>query len=197
MSAESRNEDARLVALAQAGDREAFGQLVENHSRSLFALAFRVTGNEADADEVVQETFLRAFRSLKNFESRSNLGTWLYRIAMNCALDQKDREKWDPKYAVAISEDPDPKENQVQLQARQPDQEQQIFSGQIQKKIGEAMSQLTKTERAAFTMRHLEGRSIDEICSTLGLKTNAAKNSIFRAVQKMRTALGPMMAVAR
>src|SRR4051812_20288516 len=108
MNAEGRIEDTRLVSLAQAGDREAFGQIVQKHSRSLFALAFRVSGNEADADEVVQETFLRAFRGLKNFESRSNLGTWLYRIAMNCALDQKDREKWNPKHAVAISEDPDP-----------------------------------------------------------------------------------------
>src|SRR2546428_13367474 len=79
--------DAERVAQALAGDRDAFRVLVEHHSRSIFRLAYRMTGNEHDAEDVVQETFLRAYRRLNRFESRSDFGTWLYRIAVNCALD--------------------------------------------------------------------------------------------------------------
>ena len=75
------------VALARAGDPGAFRQLVERHSRSIFRLAFRMTGNEQDAEDVVQETFLKLHRNLDKFEDRSSLGTWIYRIATNCAFD--------------------------------------------------------------------------------------------------------------
>src|SRR5258708_14925170 len=74
-------------ARARQGDREAFRALVERHSRSVFRLAYRMTGNEQDAEDVVQESFLRAYRQLGRFESRANFGTWLYRIVANCSVD--------------------------------------------------------------------------------------------------------------
>lgn len=185
-------QDAALVAQTLAGDRDAYGLLVQRHSRSLFALAYRVTGNQDDADEVVQETFLRAYRSLSRFEQRSNFGTWLYRITMNCAIDLKQKRK--PEIAsVQVAEDPEPGEQQVQLASSSPSQEQTMFGTQIREKVTQAMKLLSKTERAAFVMRHLEGRSIEEIASVLGQKPNATKNSIFRAVQKMRQELGPLV----
>ena len=79
--------DAAAVARAQAGDKDGFRSLVERHSRSVFRLAYRLTGNEHDADDVVQETFLRAYKQLDHFESRASFGTWVYRIAANCSLD--------------------------------------------------------------------------------------------------------------
>ena len=78
---------AAALARARRGDGEAFRELVERHSRSVFRLAFRMTGNEHDAEDVVQESFLRAYRQLSRFESRANFGTWLYRITANCAVD--------------------------------------------------------------------------------------------------------------
>src|ERR1700747_924358 len=81
------SEAAAVLARARQGDSDAFRALVERHSRSVFRLAFRMTGNEQDAEDVVQESFLRAYRQLGRFESRGNLGTWLYRIAANCAVD--------------------------------------------------------------------------------------------------------------
>ena len=86
--------DAGAVARARAGDREAFQALVERHSRNVFRLAFRMTGNEEDADDVVQETFLKAYRSLPGFAGRSQFSTWLHRIAANCALDLMRRRPW-------------------------------------------------------------------------------------------------------
>jgi RNA polymerase sigma-70 factor (ECF subfamily) len=194
MHQERRSEDAAAVAQVLAGDREAYAFLVQRHSRSIFGIACRVTGNEQDAEEVVQETFLRAYKNLSRFEQRANFGTWLYRIAMNCALDHKEmRDRKHPAYGAQISEDPEPGENEIQVASTDPGQEQLIFGAQVKKRIGEAMLLLSKTERAAFVMRHLEGRSIEEISGVLGIKTNAAKNCIFRAVQKMRQELGPLV----
>src|ERR671938_1542565 len=72
---------------ARQGDSDAFRVLVEQHSRTVFRLAYRITGNEQDAEDVVQESFLRAYRQLGRFEARANFGTWLYRIVANCSVD--------------------------------------------------------------------------------------------------------------
>src|SRR5256886_15716573 len=80
-------EAAAVLARARQGDSDAFRALVETHSRQVFRLAFRMTGNEQDAEDVVQESFLRAYRQLGRFESRANFGTWLYRIVSNCSVD--------------------------------------------------------------------------------------------------------------
>src|SRR5215212_1228919 len=80
-------EAAAVLARARQGDSEAFRELVERHSRSIFRLAFRMTGNEQDAEDLVQETFLRAYKQLHRFDGRAAFGTWLYRIAANCSLD--------------------------------------------------------------------------------------------------------------
>src|SRR5712691_4214727 len=79
--------DETAVARARAGDTDAFRVLVERHSRALFRLAFRMTGNEQDSEDVVQESFLRAYKQLGKFDERATFGTWLYRIAMNYSLD--------------------------------------------------------------------------------------------------------------
>ena len=80
-------DDAAAVAQARGGDEEAFRVLVERHGRSIYRLAYRMTGRPEDAEDVVQETFVRAYRQLSRFEARSNFATWLYRIGFNCAID--------------------------------------------------------------------------------------------------------------
>src|SRR6476469_1587702 len=80
-------EAAAVLARARQGDSDAFRALVERHSRSVFRLAFRMTGNEQDAEDVVQESFIKAYRQLGRFQTRANFGTWLYRIVANCAVD--------------------------------------------------------------------------------------------------------------
>src|SRR5438874_12839218 len=111
-------EAAAVLARARQGDSDAFRALVERHSRSVFRLAYRMTGNEQDAEDVVQESFLRAYRQLGRFEARANFGTWLYRIVANCAVDlmrtrwrrheQKDRETGDGWMETAAAELPGP-----------------------------------------------------------------------------------------
>lgn len=184
--------DAAIVAQVLAGDRDAFRVLVERHSRSIFRVVYRMTGNQQDTEEIVQETLLRAYKSLERFELRANFSTWLYRIAVNRTLDFLNTRKAQMhKDAYQIADNPDAKEKQVQLPAANPGPDRLLLSAEMKRKIAGAMGLLTPAERVAFTMRHMEGRSIEEISQALDLKVNAAKNSVFRAVQKLRQQLEP------
>ncbi len=182
--------DAAMVAQAVAGDRDAFRVLVERHSRTAFRVAYRMTGNEHDAEEVVQEALLRAYRRLAGFESRSNFGTWLYRIAVNCALDHvRARQRHTEQ---RVEPDPELPDLMDALPSADPAPDRLAENEQLRSRVAAAMRELTPVERAAFTLRHFEGCSIEEIGRALGLRTSATKNSIFRAVQKLRRALAPL-----
>src|ERR1700681_3860062 len=101
--------DLAFVAKARGGDTDAFRVLVERHSRPLFRLAFRMTGNQQDAEDVVQDSFLRAYRQLGKFDERASFGTWLYRIAANCSLDMmRARKRRSERLAPADPEMDDP-----------------------------------------------------------------------------------------
>src|SRR5437899_8283571 len=183
------------VARARAGDADAFRVLVERHGRALFGLAFRMTGNEQDAEDVVQESLLRAYRQLGKFDERSSFGTWLYRIAVNCSLDvvraRKRRSELSPP---ADEELDDPVEA---LPAPDPAPDRIAMSGQARGRIAAAMSLLSVWERTAFVLRHFEGMCIDEVSRVLGCQPAAARHSVFRAVQKLRRALEPLVGTAK
>ena len=190
--------DAAVVAQVLAGDKDAFRLLVDRHSRSIFHVTFRMTGNQQDAEELVQETFLRAYKALARFELRSNFSTWLYRIAVNRTLDFLSVKKMQNKDTYQIVDEPDPEEGrQIQLSSDKPGPDRMVLSSEMKSKVAQSMSLLTPVERIAFTMRHMEGRSIDEIGETLKLNTSAAKNSIFRAVKKLRQQLEVYASPAR
>jgi RNA polymerase sigma-70 factor (ECF subfamily) len=182
------SESAAVLARARQGDSEAFRVLVERHSRNAFRLAHRLTGNEQDAEDVVQESFIRAYRQLGRFESRANFGTWLYRIVANCSVDliRVRQSRRDQSRAESLDEAADMASN------RAPGPERLARSAEIERHVANALSQLSPLERAAFTLRHYEGRSIDEIGRMLGLGTSATKHSVFRAVRKLRSALEPL-----
>jgi RNA polymerase sigma-70 factor (ECF subfamily) len=184
--------DAATVALARDGNSEAFRALVERHSRAVFRLAHRMTGSAQDAEDVVQETFLRAYKQLGRFESRANFGTWLHRIAVNCSIDlirsRPHRETSHESDDLELFGAAQPSNAAVGASP-----ERLTLSAEVQRSIERAMSALSQMERSAFVLRHFEGQSIDEISRALGLKTNATKHSIFRAVKKMRLALEPFV----
>ena len=183
--------DSAAAEEARKGNQLAFRALVERHSHSVFRLAFRMTGNEQDAEDVVQETFLRAYKQIHRFDGRAAFGTWLYRIGANCSLDLI-RSRKSRKEQQAPSSDETASNWLDRVAARDPSPERLTHSGQIAELIEPALQQLTETERIAFILRHYEGCDIDEIARTLGVQANAAKHSVFRAVQKMRRALEPV-----
>ena len=188
--------DLAVVARVKAGDHDAFRHLVDRHSRSVFRLAYRLTGHEQDAEDVVQETFLRAFREIRRFEARASFATWLYRITVNCSHDllrQRPRAGTrpsldDPEIALAA---------ELADASAAADPLRELASRRIDERVRSAMRDLSDQERSAFVMRHFEGLSIEEIGRALDLKTSAAKHSIFRAVHKLRRALDPVAELSR
>jgi RNA polymerase sigma-70 factor (ECF subfamily) len=188
--------DSAAAEQARKGDQRAFGALVERHSRSVFRLAFRMTQNEQDAEDLVQETFLKAYKQLHRFDGRSAFGTWLYRIAANCSLDLI-RARKNRKEQSAASTSPEKPDWLDRVAAPDPSPERLARSGQIASLLKPALEQLTDLERTAFVLRHYEGRGIADIAGVLGVEANAAKHSVFRAVQKLRRALEPVAEAAQ
>jgi RNA polymerase sigma-70 factor (ECF subfamily) len=184
--------DADALALARAGDSEGFRVLVERHSRAVFRLAYRMTGNEHDAEDVVQEAFLRAYRRLHQYDQRARFSSWLHRIAANCAYDQlrarrrRDEDPW-PEGPDATAAD---------FPATDPAPDRLVMSAEVKQRVTVAMSRMSAQEKAAFVLRHFEGMSIAEIGEALDLEASAAKQSVLRAVRKVRQVLAAAMGVA-
>src|ERR1700729_3069562 len=152
-------QDCDAVALARSGNSDAFRVLVEQHSRIIFRLAFRMTGNEQDAEDVVQETFMRAYKRLSDYEARASFSPWLYRIASNYALDLiRSRRRHEDKRERALSEDRDILETVAE---GSPGPDRLAFGGQVKDHVNAALDELTAQERTAFVLRHFEGLSIE------------------------------------
>lgn len=179
----------QLVARAREGEEAAFRALVQEHSRAVYGRAYQLTGDPHDAEDVVQETFLKVFRNLDGFDGRSRFETWLYRVATNAAMDLMRKRQ---RHASRRAEIEAPSGDPLPVEAPIPDPEHRAEGRAVGERIEHAMSRLTVGERAAFTLRHVEGQSIREIGEALGLKDNAVKNAVFRAVQKMRRELAPL-----
>jgi RNA polymerase sigma-70 factor, ECF subfamily len=187
--------DAEAAAEAQLGNKQAFRFLVERHSAAVFRLAFLMTRNEHDAEDVVQETFLRAFKQLKQFDGRAAFPTWLHRICVNCSLNtlraRKSRREAAP---IVVGE---PVHWLDEVAARTPSPEKQTQDRQFTALLGPALDMLTEAERTAFILRHYENSSVEEIAKALGTQPGAAKQTVFRAVQKLRAALEPAWGTRR
>lgn len=138
---------------------------------------------------------MRAYKQLAHYESRSSFATWLYRIAANYSLDlMRRRKRHEDRRETAGNEDWDPI---ASLPASEPGPDRLVYSSEVQQSVSAAMDQLSEQERAAFVLRHFEGLSIEDIGQALGTSQNATKHSIFRAVQKLRRSLEPLVSPAR
>jgi RNA polymerase sigma-70 factor (ECF subfamily) len=182
--------DEAAVELTRGGDPDAFRVLVERHSRAVYRLAWRMTANSHEAEDIVQETFLRAYKQLKRFDGRAAFGTWVHRIAVNCSLDlirSRKRRQTDADDDRILPNVP----------ATEPSPERSVQSAQIRELLDRAMQELSDMERCAFTLRHHDGLGIEEISRTLGVQPNAAKHSIFRALKKLRRVLEPALNSAK
>lgn len=178
-------DDSIFVERAQRGDAEAFRVLVERYSPRLFRLAWRIVGEEASAEDAVQETFLRAYRALPRFDAKSQFGTWLHRIAANTAIEiLRKRQRQQSRRGAEEEADDAP--------SHEPGPDRRALSQEVDRAVREALDDLSPVERAAFVLRHYEERSIAEVCDTLGLRESAGKQAVFRAVKKLRRALEPL-----
>ncbi|MEO1366386.1 MAG: RNA polymerase sigma factor [Acidobacteriota bacterium] len=174
-----------LIAAAQRGDRDAFRRLVEAHSHSTFRVTFRVLGDEAAAEDAVQETFLSAYRRLASFDGRAQFSTWLHRIAVNRAIDLRRKRRRDRSETRPAVDEP------LDAVSEAPRPDRLLASKQVGDATRRGLDLLSDLERTAFVLRHVDGCSIAEIGAELDLKPSATKQAIFRAVHKLRRALEP------
>jgi len=180
--------DAQAVEQARNGNGDAFRVLVDRYGRYLFRVAYRLTGNEQDAEDVVQESFLRAFRSLESYDGRAAFSSWLFRIAHNYSLDLLRVRNARPTASLTDQEGEARALAETVADGR-PTPERLASSARLQQRLREALAGLTEQERTAFTMRHYEDLPIAEICKVLETSENAVKHAIFRAVRKVRKAM--------
>lgn len=185
----SNSHDADLVARLQAGDQAAYAQLVEEHAGKIYRLALRLMGNEADAEDVLQETFLSAFKSIDRFEARSSLSTWLYRIASNAALMRLRR-----KEPEQVSVDEPLERDDGELIPRQlfdfcclP--EEDLLRDEARAELNRAIDELPPSLRSVFVLRDIEGLSTEETAEALDLSVSAVKSRLMRARLKLRERL--------
>lgn len=183
-------DESVLIALAQQGDKSALAKIVENHQRTVYNVALRMCGNEQDAEETLQETFLSAIKSLPKFEGRSQLSTWLYRIASNQCLMQRRKESNAPMLAPLEGSDDDEAYEHpryfVDL-SYQPDDV--LLDRELREALEQAISELPESLRIVFIWRELEGLSTAETAEIVGIAEGAVKVRLHRARLKLRDIL--------
>ena len=189
---ETAVNEANLLARIKAGDKSACDECITLHSPSIHRLLLRLLGNEQDAEDVLQETFLNAFRAIDRFEGRSSLSTWLYRIAYNAAMMRLRRPN-----APTISVE----ETLTGAGEHIPRQlfdwcclpEETFDSEAIQTELRQAISAMPESLQTVFMLRELEGMSTEEAAVALNLTPSATKVRLHRARQWLRQRLGPLL----
>jgi RNA polymerase sigma-70 factor, ECF subfamily len=185
-------DEAALIRAAQAGDQAAFERLVQAYDQSVLRLALNLLRSQEDASDIYQETFLRVYRNLHNFRFDCSFHTWLYRIVTNLCLDhlRKRKVRKEESTVIETKDGPVDRIEIVQEERAEGDPQRKLFSHQLKSRIDHVMSSLTPRERLVFEMRHYQGMRLRAIGEVLGTTEEAAKNCLFRATQKMRSALG-------
>ncbi len=185
--------DSVLLDRIRAGDKAVCALCIEQHGPRLYRLALRLTNDEAEAEDVVQETFLQAFKGIGTFEGRSGLLTWLYRIAYNAVL--MHRRQAHP--AVSIED-----QLQEEVDMTIPEQlfdwcclpEHDFQADEVRAELDRAIGDLPETLRVVFTLRELEGLSTEEVAQSLGLSADVVKQRLHRARLWLRERLSAYFA---
>ena len=187
--------DEEIIERVQSGDKSGCAACIEKYGPRIYRLTLRLMENEADAEDVMQETFLSAFKAIDKFEARSSLGTWLYRIAYNAAM-MRLRRPFPPTLSVDQSLD----ENDLTLPV--PQQlydwcclpERDFETDEVRSALENAISTLTPTLRSVFVLRELEGMSTEETAVSLTVSTDVVKTRLRRARLQLREELSAYFA---
>jgi RNA polymerase sigma-70 factor, ECF subfamily len=192
LNAEPKDIERRLVARAKNGDRSSFDQLIELHGAAILRLALRMTESETDAQDIFQDTFLKAYSSLHFFREECSFSTWLYRIATNFCIAHLRLRLRQRKERM-----PDCSDNQSDFFDTFPtcaaDPERAAMSTQIGERLGSAVAALSARQRVVFELRYYEGLPLRTISALLGTTEETAKNALFRGTKKLRAELAQLL----
>ena len=192
---QTRINDADLIREAQQGNKAAFEELVRQYDSAVLRLALHLTNSEADAKDIYQEAFLKAYRNLGSFRFECSFYTWIYRIVTNLSLDYL-RRKQVRKEDAPVTTDEHGEEysllDQVADDRAGASPERQLMKREMAKRIGAALTKLTPRERMVFEMKHYQGLKLRTIGEALNTTEETAKNTLFRATQKLRASLADL-----
>lgn len=177
--------DETLVTRAQADDDRAFGELLERYETKVYSLALKMLRNPEDAEDVLQDTFLRAYRGIKAFQGNSTFSTWIYRITANSAL-MKLRKKQLPTVSI---DDADERETPINIADWAPGPVEQLLNEETRKAMSDAIDALPAEFRQVFVLRDVEGLSNADAAEILDLSVAAVKSRLHRARLKVRNHL--------
>jgi RNA polymerase sigma-70 factor (ECF subfamily) len=183
------SEESVLVEAARAGDMAAFEALVRRYDRNVFRIAQHITQNREDAEDVVQDAFLKAYQNLGQFQGQSKFYTWLVRIAVNEALMRLRRRR--PERMVSIDEDVKTEEDSMprEIADWSPNPEQQYTQAELKEILGKTIQGLPPSFRTVFVLRDVEGLSTEETAAALELSVPAVKSRLLRARLQLRERL--------
>jgi RNA polymerase sigma-70 factor (ECF subfamily) len=187
--AEPPSEETLLVEAARSGDISAFESLVRRYDRNVFRIAQHITQNREDAEDVVQDAFLKAYQNLGQFQGQSKFYTWLVRIAVNEALMRLRRRR--PERMVSIDEDVKTEEDSMprEIADWSPNPEQLYTQSELKDILGKTIQGLPPSFRTVFVLRDVEGLSTEETASALELSVPAVKSRLLRARLQLRERL--------
>jgi RNA polymerase sigma-70 factor (ECF subfamily) len=182
-------DETDLVDRARSGDQQAFSTLVTQYERKIYRLALNITRNEEDAEDVLQEAFLKAYEHLDRFEGHSKFYTWLVRIAVNEALMKLRKRKGDR--TVSLDEPMETGEETVtrEIAVWEDNPEQRYSREEMQTILDEAVASLKPDFRTVFTLRDIEELSTEETAQALGISVPAVKSRLLRARLALREKL--------
>jgi len=175
-STQAEQDDAELVAASQAGDQDAFAQLVQRHQRRVFNLVFRMLQQYEEANEVTQETFFAAWQGLPSFRGDARFSTWLYRIAYNCCLKQLEQRKRDLALQAAVQAEQFFQEECCDERAAA-----ELEAHERQALVREHLSLLPAKYRIVLILRHLQELTYEEMAEILAIPIGTIKTHLFRA----------------
>jgi RNA polymerase sigma-70 factor, ECF subfamily len=190
-----RIDDTNLIREAQQGNHRAFEELIRQYDHQVLRLALHLTGSPDDAQDIYQEAFLKAYKSVGNFRFECSFYTWLYRIVTNLCLDHL-RKKQVRKEESAVVSDSDGEEfsllDTVSDDRAAHNPERDLMRRELGRKISKALTRLTERERMVFELKHYQGLKLRTIGEMLSTTEETAKNTLFRATQKLRSSLAEM-----
>jgi RNA polymerase sigma-70 factor (ECF subfamily) len=179
--------DVDIVELVQSGDRKAFSVLIERHKDRAMALAVRMLRNRQDAEEALQDAFVRAYQALPRFEGRSSFGTWFYRIVFNVCSSALERR--GTEVHVSMQNETDDGAAVLEIPSADLPPDLQLESTEAQKIVQEEVERLPEVYASTFTLFVVQEMSYDEIVEVTGLPLGTVKARLFRARMMLRTAV--------
>lgn len=192
----SKSLDELLVERAKRGDVEAFEQLISQHQKTVYNIAYRLTGNHEDASDVAQEAFIRAYSSLAEFRGDSSFATWLYRIVNNACLDELRKRKRQRVTYIDESVTMDDGEMSRQLADTADGPEQALERVEIQRAVQDSIKSLDDEYRVVLVMRDIQGYSYNEIADALGINLGTVKSRLNRARHALKEKFGSLELLA-